>query len=142
VQKANQSVVKGYNSDYKKKANVQFNEDASWTESWRLADVPRVWEDGALYREFQLDINQNKSGTDALISIDQLQVWLTNERMHDEKVDPHIVTYPFDANPDFHFVWGLDEVDVHTSSCTRNMAGMPIRAIMTWMRTLLPLMTL
>ncbi|MBW8041193.1 MAG: DUF11 domain-containing protein, partial [Planctomycetes bacterium] len=111
VSAANKSVVKGYNSDYKKKANVQFNEDAAWTESWRLEDVPRVEEDGVLYREFQLDINQNKSGTDALISVDQLQVWLTNERMHDEKVDPYIVTYPFDANPDFHFVWGLDEVD-------------------------------
>ena len=101
VSEANESIVRGYNSDYKKKANVQFNEDPAWTESFLLEDVPQVKIGDTIYREFQMDINQNKSGTDALISIDQLEVWLTNIHMNDQaKLGPinTDLEYPFEDN--------------------------------------------
>ncbi|PVV83095.1 hypothetical protein DD509_07320, partial [Dehalogenimonas alkenigignens] len=102
---SNSTVVKGYNSDYKK--SLEFNEDASWTQSFLLKDVPQVMVEGTLYREFQLDINQNSNGTDALISIDELEVWLTNTLM-DEDLTPKIL-YPFIDDATMDFVWGLDE---------------------------------
>jgi len=77
VSAANSAIVKGYNNDYGQK-DMQFNEDPSWTESFYLKDVPQVMVGSVLYREFQLDINQNSKDTDALLSIDTLEVYTTN----------------------------------------------------------------
>ncbi len=113
---SNLTNVKGWNNDYKKE--VEFQEDFSWTSSFLLRDVPQVMVDDTLYREFQLDINQNKSGTDALISIDELEVYVidlpidpgSGEPVLDDDTVP-LVTYPFEDEIDagkMKFVWALD----------------------------------
>jgi len=110
-------IVKGYSSDYKNKDNVQFEEDPAWTESFLLKDVPQVMVEGVLYREFQLDINQNSNGINALISIDELEVWLTDIHMNDQaKLGPinTDIKYPFDDDElagDMYFVWSLDQYE-------------------------------
>ncbi|MHB1453539.1 MAG: DUF7507 domain-containing protein, partial [Saccharofermentanales bacterium] len=115
---SNKSAVSGYNSDYKKE--VQFEEDPSWTSSFLLQDVPQVMVANKLYREFQLDINQNSNGTDALITIDELEVYILNlpppadsrwEPM-DDNLDP-LILYPFTdeiapGGVDMKFVWEMD----------------------------------
>jgi len=100
----NGTVVQGYNSDYKQKTK-QFQEDPAWTESWLLDDVPIIDIEGTWYREFQLDINQNANGTDALISVDEVEVWITNE---EPSANGHL--YPGDFNPGntYELVWNLD----------------------------------
>ena len=64
----NLDVVQGYNTDFRP---LQFNEDSSWTDSIKLSDIPYLWKDGVLYREFQLDINQTNSNP--LLSLDEVQ---------------------------------------------------------------------
>ena len=118
VSASNMDIVKGWNSDYKQE--MQFQEDPSWTSSFLLKDVPQVMVEGDLYREFQLDINQNSNDTSALLSIDELEVYLINLPLDadgipylDDATSP-LVTYPFDteiAAGDMDFVWGLDQVD-------------------------------
>jgi hypothetical protein len=66
-------VVQGYNTDYRP---LQFDEDASWTDSIPLSDVPYALYDGVLYREFQLDINQTASDAGRYVSLDEVQIWL------------------------------------------------------------------
>jgi hypothetical protein len=100
----NGTIVEGYNSDYKQKTK-QFQEDPAWTESWLLEDVPIIDIDGTWYREFQLDINQNANDTDALISVDEVEVWITN---NEPSANGHL--YPGDFNPGntYELVWNLD----------------------------------
>lgn len=67
-------VEQGYNTDYKK---LEFDEKSgSFTHSLMLSDVPRVNIEGAVYREFLLDINENNSGADTLLSLDSLRIFL------------------------------------------------------------------
>lgn len=64
----------GFNSDLKK---MQFQEDASWTSSLRLADVPiiQLTPGGTQFREFLLDINQNNNLTGQYLSLDAVRIW-------------------------------------------------------------------
>ncbi|MFU8827357.1 MAG: hypothetical protein ACNA70_07680 [Brevefilum sp.] len=73
IQKSNQEVVQGYNSDFRP---VEFEETSAWTESLLLSDVPMVLYEGVLYREFQLDINQVNNDPKWLLSLDEVQIWL------------------------------------------------------------------
>jgi len=76
-------VEKGYNTDYRP---LQFDENSSaqFTRSFKLADVPQVKIGETIYREFQLDINQQSSrDPEWYISLDKSQVWLTdNPNLH------------------------------------------------------------
>lgn len=76
-------VEKGYNTDYRP---LQFDENSSaqFTRSFKLADVPQVKIGETIYREFQLDINQQSSSDpEWYISLDKFQVWLTdNPELH------------------------------------------------------------
>ena len=76
-------VEKGYNTDYRP---IQFDENSSaqFTRSFKLADVPQVKIGETIYREFQLDINQQSSSDpEWYISLDKFQVWLTdNPNLH------------------------------------------------------------
>ena len=76
-------VEKGYNTDYRP---LQFDENSSaqFTRSFKLADVPQVKIGETIYREFQLDINQQSSSDpEWYISLDKFQVWLTdNPNLH------------------------------------------------------------
>jgi uncharacterized repeat protein (TIGR01451 family) len=72
-------VEKGYNTDYRP---LQFDENSSaqFTRSFKLADVPQVKIGETIYREFQLDINQQSSSDpEWYISLDKFQVWLTDD---------------------------------------------------------------
>ncbi len=73
---ANTGTVQGYNTD---RRPVQFDENSSpsFTRSLLLTSVPTVNMGGINYREFRLDINQNK-GTSALLSLDSLQIFLAS----------------------------------------------------------------
>jgi hypothetical protein len=108
----------GYNSDYKSKDNVQFQEDFSWTEAFLLKDVPQVKVGDTIYREFQLDINQNSGGDDNFLTIDEVEVWTTATYMNDVKKNGPINTdrkYPFtddEAAGYMQYVWNLDADDV------------------------------
>ena len=68
---------RGYNTDGRP---LQFDElkSKTFTRSVLLADVPQVKVGDVIYREFQLDINENKSDPDWYISLDEFQVWVTN----------------------------------------------------------------
>ena len=72
---------RGYNTDGRK---LQFDEKTSptFTHSALLADVPLIEfpeGSGHWYREFQLDINEKASNPEWYISLDEFQVWLTND---------------------------------------------------------------
>jgi len=105
ISAANLAVEAGYNSDYSGK-DLEFNEDASWTRSYLLADVPQVWKEAydglpaQAYREFQLDINQ--AASHPLLSLDQLQVWITGQ-------EPSATGYKYaDFSSHATLVWQLD----------------------------------
>ena len=69
----NDPIEEGYNTDARP---VQYDEDTSpFTRSLLLSDVPVVDLGGTLYREFLLDINQNKSGAGRLISLDTIEIY-------------------------------------------------------------------
>jgi hypothetical protein len=70
---ANSEIVQGYNTDFRP---LQYNEDSSWTDSIKLSDIPTILKDGILYREFQLDINQNSGGDSKYLSLDEVQIWV------------------------------------------------------------------
>ena len=65
---------RGYNTDGRP---LQFDEKtaANFTRSIRFSDVPLI--DGE--REFQLDINENKSDPAWYMSLDKFQVWITDD---------------------------------------------------------------
>jgi hypothetical protein len=74
----NKDVEKGYNTSYRK---LEFDENSSpiFTKDYELGAVPVVEVEGKLYREFQCDVNQNnKKGDDFYISLDQLELYVTD----------------------------------------------------------------
>ncbi|MGD8501410.1 MAG: hypothetical protein PVJ86_12230, partial [Phycisphaerales bacterium] len=79
----------GYNTDGRP---LQFDElkSKTFTHSFRLEDVPIIDIGGIPYREFQLDINENTGGTSYYMSLNEFQVWTTN--------DPNILGYDDTTN--------------------------------------------
>jgi hypothetical protein len=71
----NDNIVQGYNTDARP---LQFDENSSptFTHSLLLSDVPVVSLGGVDYYQFLLDINQ--TGTDPLLSLNELQIFLGN----------------------------------------------------------------
>jgi len=65
--------------------NYQFDEKdpANYTHDILLGDVPIVTINGVQYREFFLDINENNSDGGHLLSLDQLQIFLSNTGLLD-----------------------------------------------------------
>jgi PEP-CTERM motif-containing protein len=66
----------GYNTDGRP---VPFDEktDPNFTRSLQLSEVPIVTISGVQYREFGLDINEQSSGTNRFLSLDQLKIFLS-----------------------------------------------------------------
>jgi len=66
----------GYNTDARP---LQFDENKSpqFTRSLQAADVPTVLVNGALYREFLLDINQKSSSP--LLSLDEVRIYFSDQ---------------------------------------------------------------
>ncbi len=109
-------VVQGFNSDGTgggQDPELQFQEDASWTSSLLLSDVPVVPydPDGAgplpttLYREFRCDINQAGSGTDKWITLDEVEIYTTD-------LGPTLWEYPYESaawDTATNLIWELDD---------------------------------
>ena len=85
----NNPIEQGYNSDYrsnKAPKGPEFDETNSKTfnHSLLLSAVPIVdlADDGTniLYREFLLDINQKNSEGDSLLSLDKIEIYLSNDK--------------------------------------------------------------
>ena len=84
----NNGTERGYNHGL---SDAQFDEKTSFTDPMLLSNVPTVEYAGAMYREFQLDINEN----DDNISMDRFQVWLTNT---ENLLNYDITTYSFGSD--------------------------------------------
>ncbi len=74
----NKAVEHGYNTDWRP---LEFDENKSkqFTRSWLLSDIPLIPVDYVMYREFQLDINQEKKYPDSLLSLDKLEIYITDD---------------------------------------------------------------
>jgi hypothetical protein len=65
----------GYNTDFRP---LEFDEltSATFTRSLLLSAVPIIDVGGTFYRQFLLDINESSGGTNSLLSLDALQIFL------------------------------------------------------------------
>ncbi|MGD8585288.1 MAG: hypothetical protein PVJ75_08060 [Chloroflexota bacterium] len=109
---SNNLVIKGYNTDYRP---LQFQENSSptFTLARLLSEVPEVKIGGVWYREFQLDINQNKTANDALESLDDVELY--------ESAFNDLCGYPFDGSGGGHagctthntaaLIWKMDALE-------------------------------
>lgn len=105
-------VIRGYNTDYRP---VQFDEDTtpSNTLSRLLSEIPQYMVSGTLYREIQLDINQDITGDDYLLSLDTLELY--------ESSFISLCGYPFDGSGGGHtgcitdntatLIWDMDALE-------------------------------
>jgi uncharacterized repeat protein (TIGR01451 family) len=110
----NNPVEKGYNTDYRK---LQFDENNSptFTKSYLVNDIPMVEKGGILYREFQLDINQNTPEPNRYLSLDKFQLWLTDvPDLHN--YDYANLEFPLDAT----MIWELAQGDWFKLDYTNN----------------------
>lgn len=104
-------VIRGYNTDFR---NLQFEENSSpqWTRSMSLSEVPQIF-DGILYRELQLDINQNSTGSDKYLTMDKVELY--------ESPFANLCGYPFDGSGGGHsgcttdntatMIWDMDALE-------------------------------
>ena len=81
-------IEQGYNTDYRSKKDPkypEFDEDkeAKYNHALSLDSVPTVdlFGNGTLYREFLLDINQNKTGDGRLLSLDKLEIYMGSSNL-------------------------------------------------------------
>ena len=74
---SNALVERGYNTSHRP---LQFDENSSptFTHDEPLSHVPIVVRNGVLYREFQADLNQNNVVNQTFITLDNLEVYLSN----------------------------------------------------------------
>ena len=67
-------VEAGFNTDGTAQFDTKDKGGTNWDHSIKLSDIATREENGIKYREFALDINE--SGSDSLVSLDQLQIFL------------------------------------------------------------------
>lgn len=74
----NPAITQGYNTEARP---VEYDENTSptFTRPLLLSDVPVVDLSGTLYREFLLDINQNKTGDGRLLSLDTIEIYQSDD---------------------------------------------------------------
>ena len=94
----------GYNTDGRP---VPFDEktDPNFTRSLQLSEVPVVTISGVQFREFGLDINEQSSGTNRFLSLDELKLFMSpSGNMTTTDVNPPTtlgtLIYDLDANGD------------------------------------------
>ena len=83
----------GYNTD----AAVEYDaKSGPWTHALQLSDVPIVNIGGFAFREFLLDINQNRGGTNEFLSLNQIQLFQspTDVGNNSETLIPATATAP------------------------------------------------
>jgi len=69
-------VIEGYNTDYTVRT-PQYDENKVKSHPLLLSAVPSVEIGGITYREFLLDINENSGGTNSLLSLDELRLFVS-----------------------------------------------------------------
>jgi len=106
ISQSNLNIVKGFNTD----AEPQFQEDDTWTTAQNISEIPVVayeYPEGTirLYRELQLDINQNAGGDGRFLSLDVIEVYITE--------DPNLTGYdPIDKfGTNATLVYDMDELE-------------------------------
>jgi hypothetical protein len=86
----------GYNTNGTEEFDTK---TGKWTHAIKLSDIPIVNYDSGLFREFQVDINEQTGGDNEYVSLDVIEIYLTD--------DPDITGYPFGSKATM--VWELDE---------------------------------
>src|SRR5258706_1285376 len=66
----------GYNTDGVIEFDTKDQAGSNWTHSITLSQVPIVTINGTAYREFVLDINENKTATGRFLSMNEFQVFV------------------------------------------------------------------
>ena len=85
---SNQLVIEGYNTDYRP-LQYQENNSGTFTKGLLLSTVPQFDVDGVIYREFQLDINQNAPIPDRYETLDTVELY--------ESAFADLCGHPFDG---------------------------------------------
>jgi hypothetical protein len=107
----NDAIEQGYNTDGRPfESSFDMEHAAKYNRSLLLSDVPIVNKGGIDYREFRLDISQNQSGTDALLSLDRLQIFLASAK--DLTGYPALGTKIFDLDTSTADNWILLNADL------------------------------
>jgi hypothetical protein len=68
----------GYNTDGAIEFDTKDHTGHNWTHSITLSDVPIVTIDGVQYREFILDINESTAQSNRFLSMNEMQVYLSD----------------------------------------------------------------
>jgi hypothetical protein len=71
-------VEEGYNTDGAIEFDTKDHAGQNWTHSITLADVPIVTIDGVQYREFILDINESTAQANRFLSMNEMEVYLSD----------------------------------------------------------------
>ena len=108
ISQSNQAVVKGFNTY----AAPQFQEDDTWTSAQNISEIPVIafeYPPGSgiikLYRELQLDINQNAGGDGKYLSLDIVEIFITE----DPDLTGYDPTTKFSTNATL--VYDMDELE-------------------------------
>ena len=99
----------GYNTDGTDEFDTKDAGGHNWDHSILLSDIPIVNVGGVDYREFLLDINQLQNLNRDKLSLDELQFFLTDNRMISGYDDAN---NDFNTSPDNQatLVWTLDDI--------------------------------
>jgi hypothetical protein len=105
ISQSNFDIVQGFNTN----AAPQFQEDDTWTSAQNISEIPVIaFEYGGeirLYRELQLDINQNAGGDGKFLSLDVIEIYITE----DPSLTGYDPTTKFGANATL--VYDMDELE-------------------------------
>jgi hypothetical protein len=72
-----------------------------WTHSIFLNDIPVVTKDGISYRQFLLDINESVGGDEALISLNELELYIADSGdINIYPISPAILVWDLDSGGD------------------------------------------
>jgi hypothetical protein len=86
---------KGYNYSYADGFRTEFdNKEGSWNSLLNLGSIPVMEINGIDYAEFVLDINENSGNGNQYLSLDRLEVWVSDKLLGIDTTAP-IESYPY-----------------------------------------------
>jgi hypothetical protein len=95
----NPDKVTGVQSGYDTGGTPEFEtKGGKWTHSITLGDVPTVELGGIVYREFLLDINQDKSADPSYLSLDTIEIYLNNTTGDNDSYSSGLGTLVYDMD--------------------------------------------
>lgn len=119
----NDPCEEGYNTDYRP---LQYDENNStqFTHALSLSAVPIFDIDGTPYREFLLDINEDKGhrGADSLLSLDTIEIYVAGSgNLHGHPTFGGLATLIYDLDTSTADNWILLDASLSTGSGTADM---------------------